>query len=236
MIFTSGLDFGHAVDGEWNGFNILVSPKPVPIPSSENGINYHLQRGAIMVYLLREPDLFGNANNNLFRQKRYLSQINQRLLLLTANGEQREMYQKPARDWIMAGGVSHILPEVSDVESWLKKMESGIELQEPSLAEWLSHLPGISPGSAKKMAKEWGGKVMELFSISTLEDQVKILDLPGFEGISLGQLQDIRSFLQLGNKELRLIEPTKEQLSERRLTHEFHELAEELGGKVVVEE
>ena len=232
-------DWGRAVDdnGEWKGFNCIVSPTPLPPPTSAAAIDHHLQNGAILVYILHEPELFGNANDKLELQStHYSTQINQRMLLLVANGEQRQIYQEPARQWMLKGGIAHVLPDSLEIGPFLQKLETGVEVRNWSLAEWLSIPAQLSKEAAQKLVDEYGSKVIELFSVSTEADYAAILDLPGFEGVSFSQLRKAREFFELDNgQELRLFDVDESETEQRNLTREFYSLAQELGGKVVEE-
>lgn len=239
MIFHNdlNLDVGRVVDdnGAWQGFNILVSPTPLPPPTTSAAIELHLQKGAILIYLLHEPDLFGHANDRLALQRdSYGTQVNQRMLLLVADKEQRQIYQEPAREWMLEGGIAHVLPDVMDTGAFLSKLEKGVTVRDVSLVDWFSMLPEIDKDRAKKLVEEYGSRAIELFTISTDPERETVLRLPGFEGMSLAQLRRVRDFFELdSDKELRTFEVTEEEVEDRHLTREFYRLANELGGEVV---
>lgn len=243
MIYHKGIfnNGGKVVvfDDDW-GFNAVVTPRKLPPPAVESAVNLHLRDGALLVSVVEDPPLF-DADSLLARlsqMKSFDAQDNQCLLALVGRGgdEERELYNAPLREWMAAGGIGYAAQDMDSLYHALNKFPQATR-KEYNLVDWLALLPGLNRGRAKDMVDSYGAGVIELFTTCTEDGQVTILKQEEFEGLSLAELQRLRSFFELPDKrELRLFEVTDEEEKHRRLTREFEQLAKELGGKVRVGE
>jgi hypothetical protein len=236
-IYHSGVlaDKGHKSNiPEECGANIVATPTPIPPPVNIPAIErVHIPKGAILFFLY-DPDLFEDDSSEFLQQLQRMHDLgatpSQSVLLIQGEADGRELYFSPMRLWANNGGVPWYFPQNLDLYLELQKW-SKVKTDESTIANLLATLPYINRKRAMILSQKYGAdalKVLTLVNSRDFSDRMEyILELPGMDGLTVRNLEEICHFFGLEDGEH--IDP------HANLDIQFINLAEELGGKVINE-